>query len=79
MDERKEIFNFYIEPSLKAKVQEKLGRLTNDCKKGQMASLIRVLLKQFVATPDDKVNKLLIMAISAEYEFSTAKNKRSNL
>lgn len=78
-EERKEIFNFYIEPSLKAQVQNKLSRLTADSTKGQMASLIRVQLKLFVATPDDKINPLLLDAIAAEYEFSTHRNKRSRL
>lgn len=78
-DERKEIFNFYIEPSLKADVQAKLARVTGDMTKGQMASLIRVQLRQFVATPDDKINHLLLDALAAEYEFSTKKNKRSML
>lgn len=78
-EERKEIFNFYIEPSLKREVQNKLGRLTHDSNKGQLASLIRVQLKLFAATPDDKINPLLLDAIAAEYEFSTHRNKRSRL
>lgn len=78
-EERKEIFNFYIEPSLKREVQNKLGRLTHDSNKGQLASLIRVQLKLFAATPDDKINPLLLEAIAAEYEFSTHRNKRSKL
>ena len=78
-DERKEIFNFYIEPSLKAEVQSKLRRLTGDSAKGQMASLIRVQLRLFAATPDEKVNPLLLDSIAAEYEFSTKRNKRSNM
>lgn len=78
-EERKEIFNFYIEPSLKREVQTKLGRLTHDSNKGQLASLIRVQLKLFAATPDDKINPLLLDAIAAEYEFSTHRNKRSRL
>lgn len=77
--ERKEIFNFYIEPSLKAQVQDKLQRLTDDHTKGQLASLIRVQLRVFASTPDDKVNPLLLDAIAAEYEFSAKRNKRSNL
>ena len=77
--ERKEIFNFYIEPSLKAQVQDKLQRLTGDHTKGQLASLIRVQLKVFASTPDNKVNPLLLDAIAAEYEFSAKRNKRSNL
>lgn len=76
---RKSLFNFYLEDETKIKVQEKLVRLTGDQPKGQIAALIRVLLKQFVATPDEKVNKLLIQAIAAEYEYSQKLNKRSRL
>ena len=76
---RKSLFNFYLEDEVKNKVQEKLVRLSGDQPKGQVAALIRVLLKQFVATPDEKVNKLLIEAITAEYEYSAKMNKRSKL
>jgi hypothetical protein len=44
-----------------------------------VAALIRVLLRQFVATPDEKTNPLLLEAIAAEYEYSTKLNKRSKL
>ena len=76
---RKSLFNFYLDDEVKVQAQNKLIRLTSDQPKGQLASLIRILLKQFVATPDEKVNKLLIEAIAAEYEYSTKLNKRSNL
>ena len=76
---RKSLFNFYLDDDLKEKVQDKITRLAGDQPKGQVAALIRVLLRQFVATPDDKVNPLLIEAIAAEYEYSTKLNKRSRL
>ena len=75
----KNLFNFYLDNDLKQKAIEKLIRLSGDRPKGQLAALIRVLLRQFVATPDDKVNKLLIDAIAAEYEYSQTLNKRSRL
>lgn len=75
----KNLFNFYLDNDLKQKAIEKLIRLSGDRPKGQLAALIRVLLRQFVATPDDKVNKLLIEAIAAEYEYSQTLNKRSRL
>lgn len=75
----KNLFNFYLDDDLKKKTIEKLIRLSGDRPKGQLAALIRVLLRQFVATPDDKVNKLLIDAIAAEYEYSQTLNKRSRL
>lgn len=75
----KNLFNFYLDDDVKNKAIAKLVRLRGDKPKGQLASLIRVLIKQFVATPDDKVNPLLIEAIAAEYEYSSKLNKRSRL
>lgn len=75
----KQLFNFYLDDDLKKQVQDKLVRMSGDKPKGQVAALIRVLLKQFVATPDGKTNPLLIEAIAAEYEYSQTLNKRSNL
>lgn len=75
----KTLFNFYLDDEVKRKTQSKLSRLLGDQPKGQVAALIRVLLKQFNATPDEKVNPLLLQAIAAEYEFSTKLNKRSRL
>lgn len=75
----KNLFNFYLDDDVKQKAIEKLIRLSGDRPKGQLAALIRVLLKQFIATPDDKTNKLLIEAIAAEYEYSQTLNKRSKL
>lgn len=76
---RKNLFNFYLDESDKQKAIEKLIRLSGDRPKGQLAALIRVLIKQFIATPDEKVNPLLIEAIAAEYEYSSKLNKRSRL
>lgn len=73
------LFNFYLDDDLKTQANKKLVRLNGDKPKGQLASLIRILLKQFVATPDERVNPLLIQAIDAEYAYSAKKNKRSNL
>lgn len=75
----KELFNFYLEKDVKQKVTSKLVRLCGEQPKGQIAALIRVLLNQFISTPDDRVNPLLIDAISAEYEYTARKNKRSAL
>ena len=63
----------------KIKAAEKLNRLLGEQAKGQLAALLRVMLKQFLYTPDDKVSKDLLEAISAEYTYSTIKNKRSKL
>lgn len=73
----KKIFNFYIDDELKEAATAKIVSLTADQPKGQLAALIRVLLKQFVMTKD--VNPLLVEAIAAEYEYSQKLNKRSRL
>lgn len=73
------LFNFYIADELKDDTQTKLAELLGEQSKGQMAALIRVLLKQFVATPNNKINPVLISAIDAEYMYSKIKNKRSKL
>ena len=75
----KSLFNFYLDDITKKQAIAKLNRLVGEQNKGQLAALIRVLLKQFVATPDEKGNKLLIEASAAEYEYSTKLNQRSNL
>lgn len=75
----KSLFNLYLDDDLKAQVQSKITRTIGDQPKGQIAALIRVLLRQFVATPDEKTNPLLLEAIAAEYEYSSKLNKRSKL
>lgn len=75
----KKLFNFYVEENVIEVAQNKLTRLTGDKPKGQVASLIRVLLNQFIHTPDDKVDPLLLDAIVAEYQYTQIKNKRSKL
>lgn len=79
MAHKKSLFNFYLDDEVKEEVQNKLLRLSGDKPKGQVAALIRILLKQFIMTPDEKINPLLIEALSAEYEFSQKLNKRSRL
>lgn len=75
----KELYNFYLDDDVKKAANDKLIRLNGVQTKGQLAALLRVLLIQFVETPDDKVNPLLIEAIDAEYTYSQAKCKRSKL
>lgn len=77
--EKKSLFNFYLDDDDKERAIAKLLRLRGESSKGQLAALLRVFIKQFNATPDDKVNPLLIEAVAAEYEFSTKRNKRSRL
>lgn len=67
------VFNFYIDENTQKQVQEKLGELLPGHKKGLTASLIRVLLKQFVGTIPSKE---LLEAIDADYQYQASKNKR---
>ena len=76
---KKTLYNFYIDPKDKAEAEAKLERLCGKQEKGQLASLIRILVKQFVSTPDENVNPLLTKAISAEYVYSQTLNKRSKM
>lgn len=76
---KKVLYNFYIDPNDKAEAEAKLERLCGKQEKGQLASMIRILIKQFVSTPDDKVNPLLTKAIEAEYVYSQTLNKRSKM
>lgn len=75
----KVLTNFYIEEDDKQKCIDKLNRLKGVENKGQFSALLRVFVKQFIATPDDKVNPLLLEAIDAEYVYSQTLNKRSKM
>lgn len=75
----KSLFNFYLDDEQKEKAQDKLRRMCGTQSKGQLAALLRILVAQFVATPDEKTNPLLIEAIEAEYTYSQKLNKRSRL
>lgn len=75
----KSLFNFYLDDELKAKAIEKLNRLNGEQTKGQLASLLRVMVMVFVNTPDEQVDKDLLDVISLEYEYSSKLNKRSRL
>ena len=76
---KKILYNFYIDPDDKEACENKLEELFGKQEKGQLASLIRILLKQFLAIPKDKMNPLLIKAIEAEYVYSQKLNKRSKM
>lgn len=75
----KSLFNFYLDDNDKQNAIDKLERLAGGKSKGQFASFLRVVVKLFNATPDEKVNKDLIEAINAEYIYSATSNKRSRL
>ena len=75
----KSLFNFYLDDEQKQKATAKLVKLCGDQPKGLLASFLRVQVKLFNATPEEKIDSRLIEAIAAEYEFSQTCNKRSNL
>lgn len=76
---KKNLYNFYLDDDVKLNANEKLDRLCGNTEKGKLSALIRVLLKQFNATPDEKVNPLLVEALNAEYIYNVKLNKRSRL
>ena len=75
----KSLFNFYLDDNDKLAITEKLERISGKKEKGQRASFLRIQVKLFLATPDDKVNRTLIDAIDAEYVTSVKSNKRSKM
>ena len=77
MPEKKILYNFYIEPSVKKALTDKLEDLIGEKPKGTLAALIRVQLKQFLMTPNSQIKSELLEAIDAEYEYTAKLNKRS--
>ena len=75
----KSLFNFYLDDNDKLAITEKLERISGKTEKGQLASFLRIQVKLFLATPDEKVNRNLINAIDAEYTTSVKSNKRSKM
>lgn len=73
------LFNFYVDDDDKAKAIAKLDRLCGNSTKGKLASFLRIQIKKFNATPDDKITKELLEAVDAEYVMCKNKNKRSSL
>lgn len=75
----KSLFNFYLDDTEKQMAVEKLNRLTGENSKGKLAALLRVFVKLFINTPDEDVDKDLLEAIVAEYEYCKLSNKRSKM
>lgn len=75
----KSLFNFYLDDGDKKQAIDKLSRICGEQSKGQLASFLRVQIKKFILTPDEKVDKNLAEAIAAEYQLSQKCNKRSRL
>lgn len=73
-------FTFYLDDETKLAVQQRLSMIVPDAKKGALAALIRVLLRDFVSLPfDDHMLDYYKDAIEEEYLYTTKKNKRSKL
>lgn len=73
-------FTFYLDDETKLAVQQRLSMIVPDAKKGALAALIRVLLRDFVSLPfDDHMLDSYKEAIEEEYLYTTKKNKRSKL
>ena len=73
------LFNFYVDDDDKAKAISKLDRLCGNSTKGKLAAFLRIQIKKFNATPDDKITKELLEAVDAEYVMCKNRNKRSAL
>ena len=78
--QKMQIFAFYLDDETRLAVEQRLSMLVPDTKKGAMAALLRVLLREFVALPfDDHSFTSLQEKIEAEYVYTTSKNKRSKM
>lgn len=78
--QKMQIYAFYLDEPTKLAVEQRLSTLVPDAKKGTMAALIRVLLREFVALPfDDASLTYLQEKLAAEYVYTTSKNKRSKM
>lgn len=75
----KQLFNFYLDDTDKHAAEAKLFELLGPQTKGQLAALIRVLIKDFINTPTSNVSPDLVNKINNEYTYSLVKNKRSSL
>lgn len=73
----KKLFNFYLEDEIKEKVTTKLTKEIGKTEKGALASLIRVMLYDYLAT--EEVNPSLIKRVMDEYIYTQTKNKRSKM
>lgn len=73
------LFNFYIDDDDKANAIAKLDRLCGNTSKGKLAAFLRIQIKKFNLTPDEKITRELIEAIDAEYVMCKNRNKRSSM
>jgi len=75
----KSLFNLYLDDSVKQKAMAKLIRLNGETTKGQLASFIRVKINEFVQTPDEEVDKKLLLNVLEELQECNRKGRVSRL
>lgn len=73
----KKLFNFYLDDNMKEAATAKLEALMGKTEKGALASLIRVMLRNFLMNND--VDMSLITEVAEEYEYSQRRKTRSRM
>lgn len=73
----KALFNFYLDDAMKEEARTKIETICGKQEKGQLASLIRVLLKRFLMCDDYDVLNNIAEDVENEYVTTQLKNKRS--
>ena len=73
------LFSLYLDDEDKAKAVDKLDRLCGNTSKGKLAAFLRIQIKKFNLTPDEKITRELIEVIYAEYVMCKNRNKRSSM
>ena len=75
----KRLFNFYLDDGVKESATKRIESLCGIQEKGQLASLIRVLLNEFLETNDNARLTSIASKVTEEYCLTTHCNKRSKL
>ena len=75
----KSLFNLYLDDNIKQRAMAKLTRLNGETTKGQLASFIRVKINEFVQTPDEEVDKKLLLNVLEELQECNRKGRISRL
>lgn len=73
------LFNFYLDDEVKEKAIKKIESLCGEQNKGQLASLLRVLLKDFIENENQAQLINVAVRVEKEYTYTAKKNKRSRL
>lgn len=75
----KKLFNFYLEDAIKELAMNKLENIMGKREKGAFASLIRVMINEFVCSNDENYLNKVIPKVEEEYVNTQLKNKRSTM